>query len=74
MNCPTCHTELQSGKATVFSTQGAGQMLLTFTSDAEASKSIFKQKSHSKLLFPGIQAEAFYCPSCKTILTIMKED
>lgn len=54
--------------------QGLGQMILFFTSDEEAKKGLFKRQSHDKIIMSGTEAESYYCPKCKSIVTITKED
>ena len=40
MKCPVCNNEMEKGKSTFTSMQGLGQMILSFTSDEEAKKTI----------------------------------
>lgn len=49
-------------------------MILSFTSDEEAKKGLFKKQSHNKVILSGTEAESYYCSNCKSIVTITKED
>jgi len=74
MLCPKCGQEMENGNSVFISTNGIGQMLLTFTSEEEAKKNIFKRKSFSKMLLSASQAETYHCSACKIILPLLKED
>ena len=45
MKCPVCNNEMEKGKSFFTSMQGLGQMILSFTSDEEAKKGLFKRQS-----------------------------
>lgn len=74
MLCPKCGQEMENGNAGFISTDGIGQMILTFTSEEEAQKNIFKRKSFSKMILSGSQTETYHCSACKIILPLLKED
>ena len=74
MKCPVCNNEMEKGKSTFTSIQGLGQMILSFTSDEEAKKGLFKRQSHDKIIMSGTEAESYYCSKCKSIITITEED
>lgn len=74
MKCPVCNNEMEKGKSFFTSMQGLEQMILSFISDEEARKSVFKRQSHDKMIMSGTEAESYYCPMCKSIVTITKED
>ena len=40
--------------------EGFGQMILSFTSDEEAKKGLFKKQSHNKVILSGTEAESYY--------------
>lgn len=50
------------------------QMILSFTSDEESPKGLFKRQSHNKIIVSGTEVESYYCSKCKSIITITKED
>ena len=54
--------------------QELGQMILSFTSDEESQKGLFKRQSYDKIIVSGTEAESYYCSKCKSIITITKED
>ena len=74
MKCSVCGHEMEKGKSSFTSMEGFGQMILSFTSDEEAKKGLFKKQSHNKVILSGTEAESYYCSNCKSIVTITKED
>ena len=74
MKCPVCNNEMEKGKSIFTSMQGFGQMILSFTSDEETKKCLFKRQSHDKIILSGTETESYYCSKCKSIITITKED
>lgn len=74
MKCSVCGNEMEKGKAFFTSMQGLGQMILSFTSDEESPKGLFKRQSHNKIIVSGTEVESYYCSKCKSIITIIKED
>ena len=74
MKCPVCNNEMEKGKSVFTSMQGLGQMILSFTSDEEAKKGLFKRHSHDKMIMAGTEVESYYCSKCKSIITIIEED
>ena len=56
MKCPVCNNEMEKGKSFFTSMQGLGQMILSFTSDEEAKKGLFKRRiiKRGKSIFEDI--------------------
>lgn len=65
MRCPYCEKELEKGEATFMAIQGFAQMIVSFNSNEESEKGIFKRKTQDKIIFSGDQAETYYCSCCK---------
>lgn len=74
MKCSVCSNEMEKGKSIFTSMQGFGQMILSFTSEEEVKKGLFKRQSHDKIIMSGTEVESYYCSKCKSIVTITKED
>ncbi|MBQ4058469.1 MAG: hypothetical protein IJD40_06010 [Lachnospiraceae bacterium] len=74
MKCLFCNTDMETGRVSIFSTQGDLQILLSYTSIEESKKSIFRRKTKDVNSMQGEEIEAYYCSSCKMILPIFFEE
>ena len=73
MTCPNCGLDMEHGQASFLPMQGLDMMSMSYMSDGEKQKGLFRRKLHSVILTAGLDAEAFYCGSCKIIIPLMKE-
>ena len=73
MNCPKCGLEMEHGHVSFIPMQGMDMMSMSFKGDSEKQKGLFRRKSHDIILNIGLDADAYYCSSCKLIVPLMKE-
>ncbi len=71
MKCPRCDKEMKKGQATFMSMEGFGTMMVSFVSDDESKKGFFKRQSKGKLILSGTTAEAFCCPDCGKMVSVI---
>lgn len=72
MTCPNCGCEMEHGNVSFLPMQGMDMMSMSYTSDGEKQKGLFRRRSHDILLTAGYDAEAYYCASCRQIVPLMK--
>jgi hypothetical protein len=73
MTCPKCGSEMEHGKVSFLPMQGMDMMSMSYISDGERQKGLFRRSSHDMILTVGFDAEAYYCASCRLIVPLMKE-
>lgn len=65
---------MEQGKSLIMPTIGFSQIILSYTSDEEAKKSMFKRKTKDKVISAGVGTETYYCISCKKIIPVYNEE